>query len=418
MRFNPQTPSDAPLVFATVGLPARGKSYLARRLLRYVSWLGYQTKIFNVGAYRRRLLDGPHEHDFFSPRNAEGNALREKMAVNALEDLKNWIRNGGDVGIYDATNSSRSRRARIVSEAAQVGARVVFVESITDDPELIEKNIADKRAHSPDYVGQPADRAIRDFRLRMAHYEESYETLAEEGLSYIKVIDVGRQVIANRVHGFLSSNAVYFLMNLHLVRRPVLLTRHGESEFNAAGRIGGDSELTDRGEAYARSLRAYLDSEFGDEEVVVWTSTLRRTRRTAELLGRDYTEWRALDEIEAGICNGLTYAEIKERYPEDYQSRSEDKLAYRYPRGESYLDVIERLSALIIEIERQRKPLLIVAHQAVVRVLFAYFTHAPLRQCPFIEVPLHAVMKVTPSSFGCDEEIRYLGESAPESSSS
>ena len=99
----------------------------------------------------------------------------------------------------------------------------------------------------------------------------------------------------------------------------------------------------------------------------MWTSTLRRTIQTARPLGASWpqVQWRALDEIDAGACEGLTYAEIKAAQPEEYAARKQDKLRYRYPRGESYLDVIQRLEPVIIEIERQRTPVLIVAHQAV-----------------------------------------------------
>jgi broad specificity phosphatase PhoE len=59
----------------------------------------------------------------------------------------------------------------------------------------------------------------------------------------------------------------------------------------------------------------------------------------------------------------MTYAEIKERFPRETKLRKEDKLSYRYPRGESYLDVLQRLEPLIQEIERHRESLLIVGHQ-------------------------------------------------------
>ena len=42
---------------------------------------------------------------------------------------------------------------------------------------------------------------------------------------------------------------------------------------------------------------------------------------------------RNLDELYAGVCDGLRYAEIKEKYPEEFARRQEDKLTYRYPRG-------------------------------------------------------------------------------------
>lgn len=54
---------------------------------------------------------------------------------------------------------------------------------------------------------------------------------------------------------------------------------------------------------------------------------------------------------------------MKASFPEEYAAREKDKLRYRYPRGESYLDIIARLEPVIFEMERQKAPLLIIAHQ-------------------------------------------------------
>jgi broad specificity phosphatase PhoE len=64
--------------------------------------------------------------------------------------------------------------------------------------------------------------------------------------------------------------------------------------------------------------------------------------------------WCNLDELYAGSCDGMTYEEIEEQFPEEFERRRTDKLAYRYPRGESYLDVIARLEPMIMEMERHR----------------------------------------------------------------
>lgn len=45
--------SEAKIVVAMVGLPARGKSYLSNRLMRYLRWLEYNVEVFNVGQLRR-----------------------------------------------------------------------------------------------------------------------------------------------------------------------------------------------------------------------------------------------------------------------------------------------------------------------------------------------------------------------------
>ena len=117
-----------------------------------------------------------------------------------------------------------------------------------------------------------------------------------------------------------------------------------------------------------------------------------------------YVEWRALREIEAGVCDGLTYDQIKVRFPQEYRARQSDKLRYRYPRGESYFDVITRLEPLIFEVERQKEPLLIVAHLAVLRCLYAYFLDLPMEELPFLSINLNTLIRLDPKAYGCKEK--------------
>jgi broad specificity phosphatase PhoE len=65
---------------------------------------------------------------------------------------------------------------------------------------------------------------------------------------------------------------------------------------------------------------------------------------------------------------GLTYEYVAEHMAEEYEARKADKLNYRYPgRGESYQDVFLRLEPVMMEMLRQRAPLLIIGHQAILR---------------------------------------------------
>ncbi|MCO5575774.1 hypothetical protein L7F22_029579 [Adiantum nelumboides] len=125
-----------------------------------------------------------------------------------------------------------------------------------------------------------------------------------------------------------------------------------------------------------------------------------------EILIPEQVQWRALDEINAGVCEGMTYEEIKINMPEEYKARKLDKLRYRYPRGESYLDVIQRLEPVIIELERQRAPVVVIAHQAILRALYAYFADKPLKEIPHIEVPLHTIIEIQMGVTGVQEK-RY-----------
>ena len=68
----------------------------------------------------------------------------------------------------------------------------------------------------------------------------------------------------------------------------------------------------------------------------VWTSWLKRTIQTAANIDAPQERWRALNEIDAGCMEHLTYEDIGEKYPEEYAAREINKLTYRYPSGESY----------------------------------------------------------------------------------
>jgi broad specificity phosphatase PhoE/predicted kinase len=398
----PGSAAPKKIAFVMVGLPARGKTFIARKVARYLSWLGYRTQVFNVGFYRRQRIGSGQRHSFFDPRNEEGQEARREVALAALDDMIGFLRGGGDIGIYDATNNTRERRALVHARCEAEGLEVVYIESICNDPALIEANIRATKARSPDYEGVPEEEAVRDFRLRIAHYDRAYEEISEDEGAFVKIIDVGRKMVLHRIEGYLLARVVHFLLNLHVQPRSIWVTRHGESEFNVLGRIGGDAPLSDAGRAYARTLAGVVRERIGTD-LVVWTSTLRRTLETAEVLGLPYRAWRALDEIDAGVCDGMTYAEIADAMPSEYEARQADKFRYRYPRGESYQDVIQRLEPVIFELERERRPVLVIGHQAVLRALYAYMMDRPPNECPFVSIPLHTILELEPTAYGCDE---------------
>ncbi|KAJ4769069.1 hypothetical protein LUZ62_053326 [Rhynchospora pubera] len=401
---------DRRLAIVLVGLPARGKTFTAAKLTRYLRWLGHETKHFNVGKYRRLKHGTNQSADFFRADNPEGMEARDEVAALAMEDMLAWMHDGGKVGIFDATNSTRKRRTMLM-KMAEGKCKVIFLETICNDERIIERNIRLKIQQSPDYAEEPDYEAgLRDFKERLVNYEKVYEPV-QEG-SYIKMIDMvsgqGGQLQVNNISGFLPGRIVFFLVNTHLTPRPILLTRHGESLHNVRGRIGGDTVLSEAGELYSKKLANFIEKRLKSEKTAsIWTSTLQRTILTASpIVGFPKIQWRALDEINSGVCDGMTYEEIKKNMPEEYESRKKDKLRYRYPRGESYLDVIQRLEPVIIELERQRAPVVVISHQAVLRALYAYFADRPLREVPEIEVPLHTIIEIQMGVTGVEEK-RY-----------
>lgn len=55
-------------------------------------------------------------------------------------------------------------------------------------------------------------------------------------------------------------------MNLRVLRKPIYLSRHGESLYNLDDRVGGDPDLSDNGYAYARMLENFFKEELSPEE--------------------------------------------------------------------------------------------------------------------------------------------------------
>lgn len=133
----------------------------------------------------------------------------------------------------------------------------------------------------------------------------------------------------------------------------VVLARHGETEWNRAGRRQGqlDSPLTDRGRAQALVLAEGVAALLVD---AIFTSPLGRSPATAavcaERVGLPVTTIDELAEVNHGDMAGLTSAELDRRFPGALARRSQDKYRWRFPGGESYADADCRAGAALTRI--------------------------------------------------------------------
>ncbi|XP_064134428.1 6-phosphofructo-2-kinase/fructose-2,6-bisphosphatase 1 isoform X2 [Loxodonta africana] len=255
--------TNSPTMVIMVGLPARGKTYISTKLTRYLNWIGTPTKVFNLGQYRREAVSY-RNYEFFLPDNMEAQLIRKQCALAALKDVHDYLSHEeGHVAVFDATNTTRERRSLILQFAKEHGYKVFFIESICNDPGIIAENIKQVKLGSPDYIDCDREKVLEDFLKRIECYEVNYQPLDEEldrHLSYIKIFDVGTRYMVNRVQDHIQSRTVYYLMNIHVTPRSIYLCRHGESELNLRGRIGGDSGLSARGK---QVLRAEQESTGG-----------------------------------------------------------------------------------------------------------------------------------------------------------
>ncbi|KIW67976.1 hypothetical protein PV04_03953 [Phialophora macrospora] len=527
----------AKLIIIMVGLPARGKSYIVKKIARYLNWLQHPTRIFNVGDRRRvaaglgqtipdrttaalresvrrmsattlgprsvvdhgELLPPPaietkilvngestadpisplqmngydpigaHHKDpiqlsapepmdqsaeFFDPKNVKAKQIREQVAHQALDELLKYVlEEGGSVGILDATNHTRERRLSLVKHIRDrdENINILFVESRCQDQNLLEANMRLKLS-GPDYKGKDPVASFKDFQARVEQYERSYQKLdefeEEHNMAYCSMVDVGRKMVTHQVKGFLSIQTVTYLMNFNLAPRQIWITRHGESMDNVNGKIGGDSSLSDNGKKYAQALAKFIGEQrnawenyqaekqanihfpplpgdttppnpeytaqaLQERNFCVWTSMLKRSIETSQWFSDedyDIKQMRMLDELNAGSMEGMTYSEIRDKMPDEYELRKRDKLHYRYPGpgGEGYLDIINRLGKVILEIERMTDHVLIIGHRSICRVLLAYFMGLKQEDISDLDVPLGVVYSLEPRPYGVDfKAFRY-----------
>ncbi|GMG20630.1 unnamed protein product [Ambrosiozyma monospora] len=502
------------LVIVCVGLPARGKSYITKKLMRYLNWMQFNTKIFNVGNTRRQEkgkpsdvpIQGPtindevnipnygvpkthtnthtntstsaptasdsangekedgtsHDANFFDPNNTDNFHRREQWARETLDSLLEYLTlEDGNVGIFDATNTTKARRRWIVetiNQKTKGSIKILFLESVCDDQELLEKNIRLKLS-GPDYKKMDRQLALDDFRNRLKNYEKVYETIDNDeerenekfDIQYVKIINAGKKVVSYNISGFLSSQCVFFLLNFNLSDRQIWLTTNGESEFNLSNRKGGDSSLSSKGWAFAKALPKFiskkreefklnqLNKEFVndessfhtkphlDQKFNIWTSNLKRSLETASYFANDsnnnnhnnsydeeyhFDSFRMLNDLSCGSMDSVKEDDFRLYHAEEYKNQLTNKLSYRFPGigGESYLDVIARLRPIIIELERLKDHVLLISHRVITRVLLCYFMNLNKEMLTELDVQHGFVYCVEPKPYGLDLKIWQYDE--------
>ena len=393
---------DNKLIIILVGLPARGKSYTSNNLCRFLNWCGKKTKVFNSGEYRRKILGGFQDSEFFNFEKEENFNKKEEISKECYKNLLEWLNNSGDIAIFDATNSNKERRKYLVSNSEKNS--ILFIELISNDENIINKNL-ELKLLSPDYIDKSKEYAMNDFLKRHNFYKKIYETIEDpEKLSYIKIINFSEKLLINNVIGIDQSLIISYLMNLRLTKHPIYLTRHGKSINNSKNIIGGDCYLTDEGIEYGERLKYHMENEKLDDFIII-TSCLKRTKQTVEKFNNRKIESRLLNEIHGGICENMTFEDVEEKYPDIITDRKKDKLRYRYPEGESYVDLFERLRYFVLELGSYNKPILIVAHNAIIKVLLSYFQEIDHNEIPHLNIKLHELIKLIPNSKNYNIEI-------------
>jgi adenylylsulfate kinase-like enzyme len=105
----------AKLVICTTGLPGRGKTHIAGKIMRYISWLGYKGRHFEVAQHLREKLTSKsvNVRTFYEANNVEAQAARHEASERGMAEMCDWLRQGGQVALLDATHGSLAKRERV-----------------------------------------------------------------------------------------------------------------------------------------------------------------------------------------------------------------------------------------------------------------------------------------------------------------
>ncbi len=165
----------------------------------------------------------------------------------------------------------------------------------------------------------------------------------------------------------------------------VIALRHGvtantlEKRFCGSG--GTDPGLIDEGVAQAERAAAYLARRGGVDAIV--TSPLRRTRETADVvakaIGVDVVVNHDVAEAAFGEWDGMTFAEVKQRWPEDLDSWL-SSTAVAPKGGEPFDSVCERVNRARERIvsEYAGKTVVVVSHVTPIKMLTRIALDAPM----------------------------------------
>ena len=157
----------------------------------------------------------------------------------------------------------------------------------------------------------------------------------------------------------------------------LILVRHALTVDNQKNRLSGhiDSSISEEGKEQIDKITNYL-KDFDIDKI--YTTTSSRTKDTvkklSELKSIEIIEKESLKEISFGDFEGLTFDEIKDKYPKEFQDMIEKGYEYKYPNGESLIDSYNRVCIELDNIisNNDDRTILICSHGGTIRNIITY----------------------------------------------
>ncbi|MFB7150888.1 histidine phosphatase family protein, partial [Streptomyces virginiae] len=198
-----------------------------------------------------------------------------------------------------------------------------------------------------------------------------------------------------------------------------VLLRHGETALTPQKRFSGsggsDPELSPAGRRQAAAVAEALAAR-GTVQTVI-SSPLLRCRETAQAvadrLGLDVTVEQGLREVDFGAWEGLTFAEVQERFPDDLQAWLDSPKAAPTGGGESFAAATRRISATRDRLlaEHAGRTVLLVTHVTPVKILVRLALGAPPESLFRMELSAASLSAVAYYADG-NASVRLLNDTA------
>ena len=189
-----------------------------------------------------------------------------------------------------------------------------------------------------------------------------------------------------------------------VVRHPVLIMRHGQTDWNVEGRFQGQTDIpvNDVGRSQATENGHRLKATFGDA-LASWAylaspmsrtcESMERARAALGLEPKTYATDARLIEVSFGDWERRTLEEIGVQDPELIATRTTDKWRFVPPRGESYAQYAERIRPVF---EALAGPSFVVAHGGTMRALYAMTGIMAESDAANAEIPQDQVLMLRP----------------------
>jgi alpha-ribazole phosphatase len=185
----------------------------------------------------------------------------------------------------------------------------------------------------------------------------------------------------------------------------LLLVRHGDTDFNTSHRFMGhsDIDLSTGGRRQIECVRDYLK---GEKINTAYASDLARTITTASIItaGRniDVVPCPELREMNYGLCEGMTFGEINDKYPQVANNCINFNLSLEFPEGDTFKDFSDRTVSFLQRLKKHKPTdtVLVVSHSGPLKALICHFLNIDMEHWWQIRIDTASVSTVDVTARG------------------